>query len=103
MEDKIFKLIHEKTKFLILTLLATSDKNFFTFTEIKKSLSLTSGNLSIQLKKLEEANLIIIDKRLNKNKTLSKISITPFGIKSLKQYFEEMENVINKFKGNIKK
>jgi DNA-binding MarR family transcriptional regulator len=94
------KFIHEKSRLLILTTLATVEQGFITFTELKKRLNFTSGNLSVQLSRLEEAGLITLDKKIVNNKPLTKVFITKEGSEALEEYFNNMEKLINRFKQN---
>ncbi|MBP7480892.1 MAG: transcriptional regulator, partial [Spirochaetaceae bacterium] len=68
MKGEINKLIHEPSRLKILVMLASSLDAAVPFTVIKDQLSLTAGNLSIQLKTLEEAGFISIQKEFVDNK-----------------------------------
>jgi DNA-binding MarR family transcriptional regulator len=93
------KTIHEQTKLKILTYV--SSKQSCTFMELKKNLHLTSGNLSIQLKTLEEKKLITQVKTIEKRKTNTTITITKAGKESLLTYLEEMEHLLSLIKEGI--
>ena len=95
----INKIIHERVRLLILTYLAGSDKQEINFNELQTSLELTSGNLSVQLRKLKEAGYLEIEKTFRDNKPYTTIFITPEGRKALNQYIEEMESIIGALKG----
>ena len=62
------KVIHERARLMILTYLASSDKAETGFTEIREELGMSAGNLSVQLRTLEEAGYVKIDKRFIENK-----------------------------------
>jgi len=96
----INKIIHEKSKLQILIYLSTSKEKKVKFNDLKESLNFTSGNLSIQLKKLESYDLIKIDKKIVKNKTLTTCYITKQGLESLEDYLNYMEELIKNFKEN---
>jgi DNA-binding HxlR family transcriptional regulator len=49
------KIIHERARLLILTYLTSNQKKEISFNELQENLEFSSGNLSIQLKKLKEA------------------------------------------------
>lgn len=95
----INKIIHERVRLLILTYLAGSDKQEINFNELQTSLELTSGNLSVQLRKLKEAGYLEIEKTFRDNKPYTTIFITPEGRKALNQYIEEMESIIGTLRG----
>ncbi|MCP4135262.1 MAG: transcriptional regulator [bacterium] len=94
MADKIDKLIHEQSRLRIVTYLAGSDKKEVSFNELQNSLDFTSGNLSIQLKKLSEASYIDINKTFKDNKPYTTAALTAKGRNALEKYIEEMENII---------
>ena len=93
------KLIHERSRLLILTHLASNKDIEVSFNDIKDKLDFTPGNLSIQLKKLNEADYINISKSFRDNKPHTAVSITVKGIKALNDYLEEMEELIKGLKG----
>ena len=93
------KLIHERSRLLILTHLASNKDIEVSFNDIKDKLDFTPGNLSIQLKKLNEAEYINISKSFRDNKPHTAVSITVKGIKALNDYLEEMEELIKGLKG----
>ena len=92
------KIIHERARFLILTHLAGNDKESVSFNELKEKLELTPGNLSIQLKRLNEAKYLTINKTFKDNKPYTTVSVTATGMKALNDYVEEMEGIINSLK-----
>ena len=92
------KIIHERARLLILTHLASNDKENVSFNELKETLELTSGNLSIQLKRLNEAKYLTISKTFKDNKPYTAVSVTAKGLKALNDYVEEMEGIINSLK-----
>jgi DNA-binding PadR family transcriptional regulator len=55
---------------------------------------LTSGNLSVQLRKLQQADYVDIQKTFRENKPYTTVSITSVGADALKSYVEEMEDII---------
>jgi DNA-binding MarR family transcriptional regulator len=64
------------------------------FTELKTVLEATQGNLSVHLKKLEEAGYVSIDKSFKDNKPLTRISITPEGRAAFAAYLEALGRLI---------
>ena len=61
--DKLDDVIHSRLRLGIMTLLADSEAE--TFNALKEALKATQGNLSIQLRKLEEAGYVSIDKQID--------------------------------------
>ena len=94
----IDKIIHERGRLLILTYLASSDKEEISFNELQEKFEFTSGNLSIQLKKLKAVEYLAISKTFKDNKPYTTASITPQGLTALTRYVEEMEEIIKSLK-----
>ena len=88
------KIIHEPARLLILTFLASSPDKESTFTEVRDHLQMSGGNLSIQLKNLQEAGFIKVGKKFEENKPLTTVTITAYGVDTLIDYFDEMEKLI---------
>ncbi len=94
----IDKIIHERSRLLILTYLASNEKDEISFGELQEKLEFTSGNLSIQLKKLKEVDYLNISKTFKDNKPHTTVSITLRGSDALNRYVEEMEGIIRSLK-----
>ena len=94
----IDKVIHERARLLILTHLAGKPASRIAFSELKDSLELTAGNLSIQLKNLEAAGYINIHKRIKNNKPETTVTLTPAGLTALMDYLTELERIIRSVK-----
>lgn len=88
------KIIHERSRLLILTHLASNRDKEISFNEIQEKLNFTSGNLSAKLKKLGEVDYLKIRKSFKNNKPHTSIIITPKGINALNSYLEEMKKLI---------
>jgi DNA-binding MarR family transcriptional regulator len=92
------KIIHERARLLILTYLASNEKKEPSFNEIQEALRFSSGNLSVQLRKLQQADYVAIHKTFKDNKPHTTVSITHEGSDALKRYVTEMEQIIRAFK-----
>jgi DNA-binding MarR family transcriptional regulator len=86
-------ILHSQLRLAVMSLLVKYSE--MEFTEIKKQTEATAGNLSIQLKKLQNAGYIEIEKSFKNNYPNTKISITEKGlaafdeyVKALKDYFK---------------
>ncbi len=90
--------IHERSRLRIITYLAGRENGRVSFNELQESLGFTSGNLSVQLKKLNEAAYISIDKSFRENKPYTTIKLTAAGRKAMNRYIQEMENIIQTIK-----
>jgi DNA-binding MarR family transcriptional regulator len=93
------KMIHERARLLILTYLAANGTEAVDFTRLQEKLEFTSGNLSVQLKKLQSAGYVDIRKTFRDNKPNTAVTITAAGSTALQQYLAEMEAIIHQLKG----
>jgi len=100
-EIKINKIIHEPARLLIMTIIASRINKKISFNELKEISQLSSGNLSIQLKNLEEASYVIITKSIKNKKTYTEIEITKIGENALEEYLNEIEKIIKLYKKEI--
>ncbi|NWM49690.1 helix-turn-helix domain-containing protein, partial [Escherichia coli] len=62
--------------------------------ELKALLQATQGNLSVHLRKLEEAGYILIEKSFMGRKPLTRARITPKGRKAFAAYLEALGKLI---------
>ncbi len=92
------KVIHERVRLLILTFVASSEEDAVLFTSIRSSLELSAGNLSVQLKTLEKAGYLKIEKKFVCNKPQTSVRITKKGTTALDKYLEGMEQLIKTMK-----
>ena len=89
---KIDEVIHGRMRLGIMVYLADSESA--DFTELKTALEATQGNLSVHLKKLEEAGYVAIDKSFVNNKPLTRVSITREGRKAFSAYLDAIGSLI---------
>ncbi len=96
------KIIHERSRLRILTHLASVGSEQVSFNELQDKLEFSSGNLSIQLKKLKNVDYVDIKKTFKDNKPYTTVILTPLGAEALGKYVDEMEKLILSLK-NTKK
>jgi DNA-binding MarR family transcriptional regulator len=89
---RIDEVIHGRLRLGIMVYLADSD--VADFTELKTVLEATQGNLSVHLKKLEEAGFVAIAKSFKDNKPLTRIAITPQGRVAFAAYLDALGRLI---------
>ncbi len=89
---RIDDVIHGRMRLGIMVYLA--DVDAADFTELKTVLEATQGNLSVHLKKLDEAGYIAISKSFVNNKPLTRVSITPDGRRAFSAYLEAIGALI---------
>ena len=89
---RIDDIIHGRMRLGIMVYLA--DVDAADFTELKTVLEATQGNLSVHLKKLEEAGYVAIDKSFVNNKPLTRVSITRSGRQAFAAYLKAIGALI---------
>jgi len=85
-------LIHERTRLAIVSALAVNAS--LTFVELKDSLNLSDGNLSVHSQKLEEAGYVNCKKSFAGRKPRSEFRLTAKGRAALNKYLSHMEKLI---------
>jgi DNA-binding MarR family transcriptional regulator len=86
------RVIHERMRLGIISALAANDK--LSFTDLKKLLNTTDGNISVHARKLEEAGYVTCEKSFKGRVPLTEYSITKEGKKALERYLNHMEALI---------
>lgn len=93
------RVIHERARLMILTHLASSEDAETGFTGLRDSLGLSAGNLSIQLRTLEEAKYVEISKRYRNNKPWTGVSLTAHGRRAIQGYLADLEVIVASLRG----
>lgn len=86
------RIIHERIRLAIVSALAANES--LTFSELKKLLDTTDGNLSIHSRKLEDAGYITCEKYFEGRVPKTSYKLTPAGRSALNQYLDHMEALI---------
>ena len=76
---------------LIATLISNEE---LPFKALKEQLSLTDGNLSSHLKKLEEVEYIIIEKSFEAKRPKTVVKISSKGREAFKEYIKQLKQFI---------
>lgn len=85
-------ILHSQLRLSIVSILMTVDEASFSF--IKKSTKAAAGNISIQIKKLEEAGYIKVVKTFKNNYPNTSVSITEKGIMAFEDYVNKLKEYI---------
>jgi len=85
-------ILHSQLRLSIVSLLMSVAEANFNF--IKEETQATSGNLSIQIKKLQDAGYIEV-KTFKNNYPNTSLSITKKGIEAFENYVNNLKNYIN--------
>lgn len=89
---QIDNVIHARMRLGIMAYL--SDAEISDFNALKTLLHTTQGNLSVHLRKLEDAGYIAIDKGFSGRKPLTRVRMTPAGRKAFAAYIEALVKLI---------
>jgi DNA-binding MarR family transcriptional regulator len=87
------RLIHERLRLGIVSALAVNAK--LTFSELKRIMGTTDGNLSIHARKLEDAGYVLCVKSFDGRTPKTEFSLTAAGRRALERYLSHMETLIH--------
>ena len=86
------RLIHERLRLGIVSALAVNDA--LSFSDLKKLMKTTDGNLSVHARKLEEAEYITCTKSFEGRMPKTEYRLTAVGRRALERYLDHMEALI---------
>lgn len=88
--------IHQSTRLRVMTLLVSqSAPERVAFGFIQKALGLTGGNLTIHLRKLEDARYVNTTKEFIEAKPRTWVEATPEGRRAFAEYLGNLEQTLN--------
>ena len=90
--DALDRLIHERLRLGIVSALAVNDS--LSFSDLKKLMNTTDGNLSVHARKLEEAEYIACTKSFEGRMPKTQYRLTAAGRRALERYLDHMEALI---------
>jgi DNA-binding MarR family transcriptional regulator len=86
-------LLHSQLRLAIISMLVASKK--VEFTHIVEETKAAAGNISIQIKKLNEAGYVNVEKTFKNNYPKTMLSITNKGVKAFESYVNNLRNYID--------
>lgn len=90
--EKLDRVIHERGRLAIMSLLAAVDS--LSFTELKEQLKMTDGNLSVHMRTLEEGGYISVTKSFVNRKPRTEYALTPEGRAAFGEYLRNLEEIV---------
>lgn len=90
--NRIDEVIHGRVRLGVMALLSGVDTA--DFATMKARLQTTDGNLSVHLRKLEEAGFVTVTKRFVGRKPLTEASLSPAGRKAFLDYLDAMQGLL---------
>jgi DNA-binding MarR family transcriptional regulator len=90
------RVIHEKGRLAIMSLLAASPA--LSFTELRDTLGMTDGNLTTHLRILQEEGFVALSKSYANKRPLTTCSLTAAGKKAFTGYIDLLEQIVRQNK-----
>ena len=90
------RVIHEKGRLAIMSLLAASPE--LAFTELRDTLEMTDGNVTAHIRTLQEAGYVSVTKSFQNNRSLTTCALTAKGRKSFADYIALLEQIVQQTK-----
>ena len=91
--SQIDPVIHGKIRLGLMSYL--SGMKDASFNELKALLKTSDGNLSVQIKKLEDKHFVMVQKTFINRKAHTRVSLTQEGRKAWGLYLEHLQHIIN--------
>lgn len=92
------RVIHEKGRLAMMSLLAASTD--LSFTELRDTLSMTDGNLTTHIRTLQEAGYVAVTKSFQNNRPLTTCMLTPKGREAFAAYIDLLEQIVRQTKNS---
>lgn len=92
--QQIDDIIHSRIRLAVISLLISVEEAEFNF--IKEKVNTTDGNLSVHIKKLEEAGYVSVKKEFIDRKPRTTYALTKNGRKAFEDYIDSLEKLIKK-------
>lgn len=91
--DDIDEVIHGRVRLGIMAYLSSA--GVAEFNELKRRLQVSDGNLSVHLRKLEEANYVTVQKSFVGRKPMTRISLSDSGRAAFVAYLDAIGKLVN--------
>jgi DNA-binding MarR family transcriptional regulator len=95
--EQLEPVLHERGRLAIVSVLAAAPS--LTFTELRDTLEMTDGNLSVHLQKLEEKGYVSIDKQFVGRRPQTSCRLTEAGRKAFAAYLDHLEAIVKQGRG----
>lgn len=91
--DDLNPLLHSQLRLAIMSLLISVEKADYKF--IKEKTEASSGNISVQISKLEDAGYIDVSKTFKNKKPNTSYKITQKGVKAFEKYVNNIQQYLH--------
>jgi DNA-binding HxlR family transcriptional regulator len=92
--QQLDEIIHSRIRLAVISVLISVEEAEFNF--LKEKVNTTDGNLSVHIRKLEEAGYIKVKKEFIDRKPKTVYSLSSKGEKAFEIYIERLEKMIRK-------
>lgn len=86
------RVIHEKGRLAIMSMLAATPE--LSFTEIRNALEMTDGNVTAHLRTLHESGYVAFTKSMEAGRGMTTYSLTSTGRKAFATYLDLLEQIV---------
>lgn len=86
-------LLHSQLRLAIMSLLVSEEKA--NFNKIKEVTKATSGNISVQIQKLEAAGYLSVVKSFKDNYPNTELILTPEGLRAFENYIQALKSYLS--------
>jgi DNA-binding transcriptional ArsR family regulator len=93
-------ILHDRSRLAIVSALAAVES--LTFTELRETLEMTDGNLSVHLQKLEEKGYVAIDKSFVGRRPQTTCLLTKAGRQAFGRYLDHLEAIVKQGRGQAR-
>jgi len=85
-------MLHERGRLAIVSVLAAAET--LTFTDLRDTLEMTDGNLSVHLQKLEDKGYAIIEKRFVGRRPQTSCRLSKLGRHAFARYLDNLQAIV---------
>jgi DNA-binding MarR family transcriptional regulator len=99
--QQLDKIIHEKGRMAIMSMLAASAE--LSFTELRDALGMTDGNVTTHIRTLQKTGYVAVAKSFKEKRPLTTCTLTAAGRKAFGEYVGLLEGIVKSAKQSEKK
>ncbi len=92
------RVLRERSRLSVLTVLATAPGGTLGFTELQEKATLSAGNLSSHMRKLEAAEYVTVRKGFRGRRPYTTVAITQAGRTALEKHVAELERIVQQYR-----
>lgn len=90
--QRLDRVIHTRIRLAVVSILSGVEEAEFTY--LRDRTGATDGNLGAHMLKLEEAGYVVVEKRFEDRKPVTRYSLTTEGREAFRRYVDRLETMI---------